>query len=415
MRSIVFLLLSFGCSYCYGEWFAHDRAVYDTQRQDWASALRRLNESLIDHPDDPSLLYDAGVVSYKSGNYKQAQDYCKRATKSKIIESGLQKQAYFNLGNAHVALKEYKDAVDAYEQALKLEPSDERVKHNLQKAKMLLEQQKKEQEQKQNEKHEQEKQDQQKQEQNKQQGQQNKDTQDDKKQQQNGNQGNQDKDQKNEQKQDSKQDKQKDSQGQDQRNQQGQQQQDKQQQGSNGTDSKDQQQSGAQDKKEKQQQKNSGGNGREQKEQDTSGKQPDHKPTDKTSNDSQEQGQGDQGQQQKPERSPADTEGNQHQDATGEQTFDDHNQSPMQQDKKSGHRRPQPDDTQTQLPTQAMQLKQGEKQAQIGKQEPEGKKIDKRLMWVMEEQERKDAQRSKGLIKGVIGKQLVGQDGQHCW
>ena len=47
--------------------------------------------------------------------------------------------------------------------------------------------------------------------------------------------------------------------------------------------------------------------------------------------------------------------------------------------------------------------------------QPENKKIDKRLMWIMEEQERQDAQRSKGLIKGVISKQLVGQDGQHCW
>ena len=62
-----------------------------------------------------------------------------------------------------------------------------------------------------------------------------------------------------------------------------------------------------------------------------------------------------------------------------------------------------------------MQVQQGKKQDQMTSPEPEGKKIDKHLMWIMEEQERSDAQRSKGLIKGVIGKQLAGQDGQHCW
>ena len=57
----------------------------------------------------------------------------------------------------------------------------------------------------------------------------------------------------------------------------------------------------------------------------------------------------------------------------------------------------------------------GKNKLKLAHKQPEGKKIDKRLMWIMEEQERNDAQRSKGLIKGVIGKQLVGQDGQHCW
>ena len=62
-----------------------------------------------------------------------------------------------------------------------------------------------------------------------------------------------------------------------------------------------------------------------------------------------------------------------------------------------------------------MQVQQGKKQEQFGAKQPEGKKLDSRLSWIMEEQERADAQRSKGLIKGTIGKQLVGKDGQHCW
>ena len=65
---------------------------------------------------------------------------------------------------------------------------------------------------------------------------------------------------------------------------------------------------------------------------------------------------------------------------------------------------------------QAMQLQQGKAQSPGCKpQLQDTKKIDRRLMAIMQDQEKKDAQRSKGLIKGLIGQQLAGQEGEHCW
>ena len=162
---IILVALLVLCNPCCGEWFAYDRAIADAQRQDYNAALKRLNTSIADDPDNPSLLYDAGVVSYRSGDYKQAQDYFKRAAQIKNNKTSLQKQAYFNLGNACCVLKEYKDAVDANEQSLKLDPHDERVQHNLKKARELLEAQKREQEQE--KKNQQQKQQEKKSEQNK--------------------------------------------------------------------------------------------------------------------------------------------------------------------------------------------------------------------------------------------------------
>ena len=146
---ILFILLLCISNFCNGEWFNYDKAIYDAQHENWDSSLQRLNSNLIEHPDDPSLLYDAGVVSYRSDNFKQAQDYFKRASQSPLIEKPLQKQSFFNLGNAYCALEEYKQAVSAYEDALRLDPNDERVQHNLKKARELLAaQQKKNEEQK---------------------------------------------------------------------------------------------------------------------------------------------------------------------------------------------------------------------------------------------------------------------------
>ena len=63
-----------------------------------------------------------------------------------------------------------------------------------------------------------------------------------------------------------------------------------------------------------------------------------------------------------------------------------------------------------------MQFMQENAQGQACKKQlQDTKKVDRRLMAIMQDQEKKDAERTKGLIKGTIGQQLVGQEGEHCW
>jgi tetratricopeptide (TPR) repeat protein len=385
MCIIFFACLMFFCS-CHCEWFTYDRAIADAQRQDYDSALQRLHTKLIDQPDNPSLLYDTGVVSYKSGDYKQAQDYFKRAAQAKNIEVPLQKNAHFNFGNACCALKEYKDAIGAYEQALKLDPHDERVQHNLKKAKELLAAQQKQQEQqKQDQKQEQ-----------KQQGQ---------------SQQNQEQDAQEKQSQEQKSQEKKNDEGQNGSQEQGKQSHDKKQQGEQGQSSgQDEKQQGSE--QQEGQGKADGKNSERGKQQEQGGgsEKSDHKQG-KQADDAEKQEQGNQGHEQEAKRKPARTDGNNADNAGREQTFNDHDQSPQDQLKQHTSR---PYDMQPGPAMQAMQVQQGQKQASRGAQQQE-KKIDARLMWIMQEQERKDTERSKGLIKGMIGEQLVGQDGQHCW
>jgi tetratricopeptide (TPR) repeat protein len=134
-------------------WFEHGRAVDAANTGDWHRANSLLTTKLVNHPDDPCVVYDAGVAAYKVGDHEQARAYFDHVTQLPHVSDGIKERAYFNAGNAHVALKQLEEAITRYEQALRIDAHDERARHNLEIVKkMLQEQQKKEQENKEQEK-----------------------------------------------------------------------------------------------------------------------------------------------------------------------------------------------------------------------------------------------------------------------
>jgi Ca-activated chloride channel homolog len=127
----------------------HGRAVASAQKGDWKGAQERLQAALVDNPDDATVLYDLGVASYKQKEFEHAQVYFDAVTQSHAAPTSLKEQAYFNAGNTAVELKKLHDAVDAYEQTLTLNDKNEAAQHNLELVrKMLQEQQQKEQQKK---------------------------------------------------------------------------------------------------------------------------------------------------------------------------------------------------------------------------------------------------------------------------
>ena len=94
--------------------------------------------------------FNLGNSIFKQQRYDDAiKQYDAVANHSKDIT--LRSNALYNKGNAHFWKKEYDKAVDAYKEALRLNPKDEEAKKNLAKAKkQLQEQQKQEQKNKQN-------------------------------------------------------------------------------------------------------------------------------------------------------------------------------------------------------------------------------------------------------------------------
>jgi len=91
-------------------------------------------------PGRPEVLYNLGNTLIKQKKYDQAiQTLQKPAEKG---DMGLQEYSWYNSGNAYFDSGEYQDAVKAYTNALRLNPTDIDAKYNLELALNKMEEQK---------------------------------------------------------------------------------------------------------------------------------------------------------------------------------------------------------------------------------------------------------------------------------
>ncbi len=129
------------------EW-SYSQASCAAQKGDWKDTQKCICSLLVEEPDRPDLLYDAGVTAYKLKEFEKADAYFSAVIKQENAESALKKQAHFNRGNTKVALHKLEDALAAYEQALAIDPDDQKACHNRDTVKEMLEQQKQQQQNK---------------------------------------------------------------------------------------------------------------------------------------------------------------------------------------------------------------------------------------------------------------------------
>lgn len=134
--------------------FAYDTAIVAANNQQWDDAHRLLQELVVDNPDNAELLYDAGVVAYKKELFQEAHAYFSNVIKREEHKQGssaLTQQAYFNKGNAAVALKRYEDALSSYEKVLALDSDNARARHNYEVVQKMLKDQKQQEDQREKE------------------------------------------------------------------------------------------------------------------------------------------------------------------------------------------------------------------------------------------------------------------------
>ncbi len=80
--------------------------------------------------------YRKGVVCYKAGKYREAEELFKQSTRPEVASS-----AGYNLGNALALQQKLKEAIKAYEDVLEKWPDHTKAKDNLEILKKMLEQQ----------------------------------------------------------------------------------------------------------------------------------------------------------------------------------------------------------------------------------------------------------------------------------
>ncbi|MDP9098086.1 MAG: hypothetical protein M3N48_03720, partial [Verrucomicrobiota bacterium] len=124
----------------------------DAYRNDnYTEAYQQFEKTLKEHPDTHAadrIEFDAGAAAYKLGNYNQALEWFSRSLLSK--DKSLQEKSHYNIGRTleeradraetnEKALGDLRNAESHYEEALKLDPSDERAKANLEEVKQKIE------------------------------------------------------------------------------------------------------------------------------------------------------------------------------------------------------------------------------------------------------------------------------------
>jgi len=140
---------------------------YESGRYD--AALREYQAALEKRPDDPRLQFNAGAAAYRDGNYEQAARHFGEALSAPDLQ--LQEQAYYNLGNTLYrageqaasppqAQEAWKQAIQQYERALKLNPNHADAQFNREFVQQRLEELQQQQQQQKNQDQSDQKQDQ---------------------------------------------------------------------------------------------------------------------------------------------------------------------------------------------------------------------------------------------------------------
>lgn len=183
---IVFLLIS--ASGFAQEWrdsLAVARDAYS--KKEYGKALQYYRSAQEKAPEGIDLSKEMGQSAYKNLQYKEAEKIYRQQAYSEKTP-GEKAKSYHNLGNSLMQQKKYDEAIDAYKQSLRNDPSNDKTRHNLSEAMRLKKEQE---EQQQKNKNDQNKQDQQDQQDQNQQNNQNKNNQQNQSQNQNGQQNQQ--------------------------------------------------------------------------------------------------------------------------------------------------------------------------------------------------------------------------------
>ena len=178
MRSKLIYILCL-TAFAYGsssaQWIKSDvrRAGKLYKKGDYAAASAEYRRALLKDSLYAKANFGLANSAYQEGHYDQAKSYLERLAGTAQLPQRHQADVLHNLGNVAMKQKDYRAAVEAYEEALIRNPQNEGTRYNLVLAQRLLKQQ----EQQKDNKQQQNKQDQQQQHQDKQ-----KDKQDPKKQ-----------------------------------------------------------------------------------------------------------------------------------------------------------------------------------------------------------------------------------------
>ncbi len=110
-------------------------------------SVQYFTEALVDRPESPELRFNRGTALSAAGRNDEAVRELDRA--AEIFEQrDLAAAAHYNAGNTYFKAGNLEDAIEEYKRAVKLDQSSKDIRHNLELALRMLDQQQKQQQQK---------------------------------------------------------------------------------------------------------------------------------------------------------------------------------------------------------------------------------------------------------------------------
>lgn len=121
------------------------------ESDDFISAEMAYRKAISEKPETIAGIYNLGNSYYEKGAYNEAHYRLEQAAKTATTKEEKHK-AFHNIGNILMKNKQCKEAVEAYKNALRNDPSDDETRYNLGLAKVCAEEQKDQQDQNQDDK-----------------------------------------------------------------------------------------------------------------------------------------------------------------------------------------------------------------------------------------------------------------------
>lgn len=107
----------------------NDDGNHAFNRGDYGQALEDYRKAQVERPDQPTFNYNAGNALHQQGDYPRAIQESLRSTQGSNAD--VRVRAYYSIGADYYREGKLKEALDAYKNALRLDPNDLDTKYNL--------------------------------------------------------------------------------------------------------------------------------------------------------------------------------------------------------------------------------------------------------------------------------------------
>ena len=115
------------------------------KQRNYASSAGEYKKALAQTPDHPLANYNLGNALFRNNELEEAESSYDNTVNNKNSRKPVVEKAYYNKGVAFSKQQKLQESIDAWKNALKIDPADKEARENLQKA--LMEQKKQQQQQ----------------------------------------------------------------------------------------------------------------------------------------------------------------------------------------------------------------------------------------------------------------------------